>query len=226
MRVLCLTVLLCALSAYAFAETPGFSGEWFFHGNRDGKVRIDDAPGILEDGTTRTSYVLLEERGADWRRVVRQGVSNPGSPRKVLRVHDNVLLFLGVKNPILLREGVRFMPPREKIRGRWHYAAQLNEAFYYDAEFDLDAWEMVEIVRSESGEYTRSAGRPLEVLLDAQVELAVRSGVGVYHFVRLGADFLVLEPSYAKSSLNGHKILMTRAQVPDAARQATTKKKR
>jgi hypothetical protein len=39
----------------------------------------------------------------------------------------------------------------------------------------------------------------------------------VYHFARLGADFLVLEPSYAASVQNGYKILMER--VPRAAKK-------
>ena len=226
MRVFCLVVLLCALSAHAFAGTLGISGEWFFYGNRDGKVRIDEESGVLEDGTTRTSYVFLEEGGANWRRVARKGTAHPGDERKLLRVHADVLLFLGVRNSILVREGARFKAPREKIRGRWHYAAQMSEAFYYDAEFDLNAWMMVEISRSEHGGHTRSAGRPLEVLLDAQAELAVRSGGGVYHFTRLGADFLVLEPSYATPIRSGHRILMTRVQeTPGAPRQATREKR-
>ena len=223
MRALCLTVLLCALSAHAFAGTLGISGEWFFYGNRDGKVRIDETSGILEDGTTRTSYVLLEGEGANWRRVARKGAAHSGDERKLLRVHNDVLLFLGVRNSILVREGARFKAPREKIRGRWHYAEQTNEAFYYDAEFDLDAWQMVEISRSERGELTRSAVRPIEVLFDAQAELAVRSGGGVYHFARLGADFLVLEPSYATSTRDGYKILMERMRSPRASQQADAK---
>ena len=220
MRVFfCLFALLCSLSANAFAGTSGMSGEWVYYGNLEGKVCIDEESGVLEDGTISTSYVLLEGQGANQRRATKKGSSHPGGVREVQRIHEDIVLFLGVKNPILVREGARFTAPREKIRGRWHYAAQMNETFYYDVEFDLDAWEMVEITRSASGGETRSAGRPLEKLLDAQMELAVRSGGAVYHFTRLGADFLVLEPSYAKSILNGYKILMERTQ---ATRQAST----
>jgi len=222
MRALCLTVLLCAMSAQAFAGTLGISGAWFFYGDRDGKVRIDETSGVLEDGTTRTSYVLLEAGGANWRRVARKGVAYSGDERKLLRVHNDVLLFLGARNPILVRESARFKAPREKIRGRWHYAAQANEAFYYDAEFDLDAWQMVEISQSERGELTRSAVRSLEVLFDAQAELALRSDDGVYHFARLGADFLVLEPSYATSA-DGYKILMERMRSQRAPQQTDAK---
>jgi hypothetical protein len=222
-RAFCLTVLLCALSAHAFAGMLGISGEWVFYGNQDGKVRIDEASGILEDGTSRTSYVLLEEGGANWRRVARKGASHAGELRKLLRIHNDVLLFLGVKNPILVRKGARFKAPREKIRGRWHYAAQMNEAFYYDAEFNLDTWRMVEISPSKNGGHTRSAGRPLEVLLDAQTELALQSGGGLYHFARLGADFLVLEPSYATSTRDGYKLLMERMRSPGVPQQADTK---
>jgi hypothetical protein len=215
--VFCLAVLLCALSAHA--GTPGISGEWLYYGNQDGTVRIDEAVGVLEDGTARTSYVLLEEQGPGWRRAAKKGSSHPGDVRKILRVHEDVLLFPGVKNPILVRKGARFTAPREKIRGRWHYARQMNEAFYYDAEFDLDAGKMVEI----SG-HTRNEARPLERLLDAQAELALRADGAVSHFTRLGADFLVLEPSYATSTRNGYKILMERAQAP--LKQAKTKKPR
>jgi hypothetical protein len=100
----------------------------------------------------------------------------------------------------------------------------MNEAFYYDAEFDLDAGKMVEISRSESGDHIRGAARQLKVLLDAQAELALQADGSVYHFVRLGADFLVLEPSYAASARNGHKILMER--VPRAKKRAKAGKTR
>jgi hypothetical protein len=225
--MLCLAALLCALNAHAFAGTPGISGEWTYYGSRDGAVRIDEESGTLEDSTNRTSYILLEEQGeqgAKRRRAARKGSSQSGETRDILRMHENVLLFLGVKNPILVRAGARFKPPREKIRGRWQYAAQMNEAFYYDAEFDLDARKMVEISRSENGGQTRSEARPLETLLDAQAECALRSGGSVYHFTRLGADFLVLEPSYALSSRNGYKILMKKAQA--AAQGTKTEKAR
>ena len=223
MRAFYLTVLLCALSAHAFAGTPGISGEWIFYGNQAGKVRIDEASGILEDGTSRTQYLLFEEGGAEWRCVARKDAAHSGDARKLLRVHTDLLLFLGVKNPILVREGARFKAPRKKIRGRWHYAAQMNEAFYYDAEFDLDAWQMVEISPSKNGGHTRSAGRSLEVLLDAQTELALQSGGGLYHFARLGSDFLVLEPSYATSTRDGYKILMEKMLSPGVQQQADTK---
>ena len=214
-------LLLCVVSAHAVAGTLGISGGWFFYGNRDGKVHIDEESGILEDGTSGTSYVLLEEQGADWRRVARKGA--PGDVRKIRRVNENVLLFLGVKNPILVREGARFTPPREKIRGRWHYATQMNEAFYYDAEFDLDTRKVVDISRSESGGHIRGEARPLEMLLDAQVELALRTDGTVYHFMRLGADFLVLEPSYGTSVRNGYKILMARTQALKQTKTETTR---
>jgi hypothetical protein len=187
-------------------------------------VRIDEASGVLKDETTRTSYVLLETQG-NRRRAVRQGSAHPGDARDLVQVHEDLLLLLGVKNPILVRRGTRFHPPREKIRGRWHYAAQLNDAYYYDAEFDLDAREVVDVTRPESGELARSAGRPLEALLDARAECALRSGISVYHFTRLGADFLVLEPSYARSSRNGYKILMVKVQTPDAEQQTKPKKR-
>jgi hypothetical protein len=79
---------------------------------------------------------------------------------------------------------------------------------------------MVEISRSESGGHTRSEGRSLEKLLDAQLELALRADGAVYHFTSLGADFLVLEPSYATSTRNGYKILMERVPAQRAVRQA------
>ena len=218
-----LAVLLCALDAYAFAGTAGISGEWVFYGGEDGTVRIDEASGILEDVSSRTRHVLSGEQG-NRRRAVKKGSSHPGNARDLIRVHDDLLLFPGVKNPILVRRGARFPLPREKIRGRWHYAEQLNETFYYDAEFDLDARTVVDISRSEDGELVRSAGRPLEVLLDAQVECALRAGDCVYHFARLGANFLVLEPSCAKSSRNGYKILMEKAPAPDAAPPKKAKK--
>ena len=253
MRILfCLAALLCALGAHASAldlwaappkvppgragpspaaaasasdrKTPGFSGEWLYYGNRDATVRIDDAAGILEDGTT--SYILLEEQGPDWRRAVKRGDAHPAGVRGLFRVHENVLLFAGVKNPILVRKGTRFPAPREKIRGRWHHARQMTEAFYYDAEFDLDAGKMVEVSRSESGDLIRSEARPLETLLDAQAELAVRSGETVYHLARLGADFLVLAPSYASSAQNGYKILMERVPHTVKKRAKTGKARR
>jgi len=202
----------------------GISGEWHYYGNQADTVRIDEESGIMEDDTTRTSYVLLEEQGADWRRAVKKGGSYPGDTRKILRVHKDVLLFTGVKNPILVRTGAHFRAPKEKIRGRWHYAAQMNEAYYYDAEFDLDAKKMVDISRSSSGGHTRSEGRPLEPLMDARHELALRADGAVYHFTRLGADFLVLEPMYAASARNGYKILMKKAQTPRSAKQAQQKK--
>ncbi|MDR2694917.1 MAG: hypothetical protein LBC79_00860 [Deltaproteobacteria bacterium] len=225
--VLCLAALLCFSGAYAFAGTPGIGGEWFFYGNRDATVRIDEASGLLEDVTARTSYVLHEEE-AGRHRAVRQRASRPGDARSLFRVHDDLLLFLGggVKNPILVRKGALFRAPREKIRGRWHYARQLNEAFYYDAEFDLDAGKMVEISRSESGGLTRSAARPLERLLDAQAELALQADGAIYYFTRLGADFLILAPSYADSARNGHKILMERARTARSAQEAQTEKAR
>ena len=218
--VLCLFALLCVLNAHALAGTLGISGEWNFYGNQTDLVRIDEASGFLKDGTANASYVLLEEQGVNWRRVAKQGGSHPGEARKLLHMHEHVLLFQGVKNPILIRKGARFTAPREKIRGRWHYAAQMNEAFYYNAEFDLDARKMVEISRSENGGYIRGEGRPLEMLLDAQAELALRADGTVYHFTRLGADFLVLQPSYATSTRNGYKILLARAQAPHAAKVA------
>jgi hypothetical protein len=225
--MLCLAAMLCVLSAHAFAATPGIGGEWFYYGSRDGKLRIDENSGVLEDSASRTSYVLLEDKGVHRRSAVRKGSTQPGEARGILRMHEDVLLFLGVKNPILVRAGARFTPPREKIRGRWHYAAQINEAFYYDAEFDLDARKMVEISRSENGGHVRSEARPLEALLNAQSECALRSSDGsVYHFTRLGADFLVLEPSYAASSRNGYKILMARTQTPAAVQQTKTEKAR
>ena len=218
MRVFfCLAALLCALGTHASASdrAPGFSGEWLYYGGQDVTVRIDEAAGILEDGTT--SYVLLAEQGPGWRRVAKRGDSHPGGVRRLFLMHENVLLFAGVKNPILVRKGSRFTVPRAKIRGRWHHARQMNEAFYFDAEFDLDAGKMVEISRSESGELVRSEARPLETLLDAQAELALRSDGVVYHLARLGADFLVLAPSYASSAQNGYKILMER--VPHAVKK-------
>jgi len=211
--VFCLLAPLCALSVSAPARTSGITGEWYYYGNQDATVRIDEASGILEDGTIDTSYVLLGEQGTDWRSATKKGSSHPGDVRKIFRVHQDVLLFLGVKNPILVRKGTRFKAPREKIRGRWHYARQINEAFYYDAEFDLDAGKLVEISRTGHGGYTRSAPRTLEKLFDAQAELALRADGAVYHFVRLG-DFLVLEPSYASSTRDGHKILMERIRAP------------
>jgi hypothetical protein len=227
MRVLLfLFALLGVPSAHAFAATPGLSGEWHYYGNRDGTVRIDEASGMLEDETTRTSYVLLEEQGANWRRVAKKGGSPPGDTRKILRVHENVLLFPGDKHHILVRKVAPFAAPREKIRGRWHYAEQMNEAFYYDAEFDLDAGKMVEISRSENGGHTRSEGRLLETLLDARAELALRTNDAVYHFKRLGDDFLVLEPSYAASTRNGYKILLKKAQKPQATKIAKPAKTR
>ena len=218
----CLFALLCVLNAHALAGTPGISGEWVYYGNREGTVRISEASGILEDGTNGTSCVLREEKGTGLRCAARKGSSHPGDVRKILRVHEDVLLFLGVKNPILVRKGGRFQAPREKIRGCWHYAAQLNEAFYYDAEFDLDARKMVEISRSEHGGHIRSEGRPLEPLLDAQAELALQAGGVVYHFARLGAEFLVLEGSYATSTRNGYKILLERVQAPPKQTAETT----
>jgi hypothetical protein len=225
MRVLfCLAALLCILGAHAFASdrTPGISGEWLYYGQQDGTVRIDEKAAILEDGTT--SYTLLEEQVPGGRRVAKKGGSHSGGVRGIFRVHENVLLFPGVKNPILVRKGARFTAPRGKIRGRWHYARQMNEAFYYDAEFDLDAGKMVEISRSASGELMRSKARPFEVLLDAQAELALQADGAVYHFARLGADFLVLEPSYASSLQNGYKILMEK--VPRAVKKRTKKGKK
>ena len=224
--VFCLCALLCALSAHVFAGTPGFSGEWIYYGDQDAELRIDEESGLLEDGTTRTRYVLLEEQGAGRCRAARKVGSRPGEVRKICRMHADVLLFLGVKNPILVRKGARFKAPREKIRGRWRYAAQTNEAFYYNAEFDLDARKMVEILRSENGGYTRGEGRPLEMLLDAQAELALQAGDAVYHFARLGADFLVLEGKYAASTLNGYKILMEQVRAPRAEGEAKAEKTR
>jgi hypothetical protein len=218
----CLVALLCALDGHAFAGA-GIGGEWVWYGEQDAAVRIDEAAGILEDGSSRTRYVLLEAQG-DRRRAVRQRV-RPGDARDMVRVHEDLLLFLGVKNPILVRRGTPFHPPREKIRGRWQYAAQLNETFYYNAEFDLDARTVADITRPESGELARNAGRPLEFLLDAQVECALRSGDAVYHFTRLGADFLVLEPSYARSSRNGYKILMVKAPAPGTAQRTKPKRR-
>ena len=221
--MLCRAVLLCVLNAQAAVAAPGISGEWLYYGEHGGGVvRIDESSGILEDGRAR--YLLLEEQGGR-RRALRQGGGTPGDTRVLVRAHEDLLLFLGVKNPILVRKGARFQAPREKIRGRWHYAAQTNEAFYYDAEFDLDARKMADISRSESGGLVRSADRPLEILLDAQIECALRSDGAVYHFMRLGADFLVLEPSYAASSRNGYKILLERARPPDAARRTQQKKR-
>ena len=220
--VFCLFALLCVLSAHALAGTLGISGEWHFYGNQGALVRIDETSGILEDGTTNTSYILLlEKQGVNWLRATQKRASHPGEARKILRMHENVLLFSGLKTPILVRKGARFTPPREKIRGRWHYAAQMNEAFYYDAEFDLDAKKMIEISRSENGNSIRSESRPLETLLDAQAELALRADGAVYHFTRLGADFLVLEPSYAASTRNGYKILLARTQA-DTKNEAAT----
>ena len=216
----CLFALLCVLLAHAPAATPGISGEWHFYGNQSGTVRIREESGILEDETTGISYVLLAEEGAGRRRVARKDGSHPGDVRKIVLVHENVLLFLGVKNPILVREGARFRAPREKIRGRWRYAAQMNETYYYDAEFDLDAGKMVEISRSESGGHIRSEGRPFERLFDAQAELALQADGVVYHFARLGSDFLVLEGSYATSTRNGYKILMERVQSPRPEKHA------
>ena len=181
-------------------------------------VRIDEASGILEDGTTRTSYVLLEEQGVNRLRAAKNNASHPGDTRKILRMSENLLFFSGARNSILVRKGAHFAAPKEKIRGRWHYAEQMNETFYYDAEFDLDAGKMTEISRQENGVLVRGEDRPLETLLDARTELALRAGDAVYHFKRLGADFLVLEPSYATSSRNGYKILMTRAQPPQTAK--------
>jgi hypothetical protein len=213
--VFCLLALLCASDAYA--GTPGISGEWAYYGNQDGTVRIDEASGIVEEGTG-ASYDLLDAQGDGWRLAAKKGSSFPGDARKIRRMHEDVLLFSGVKNPILVRKGVLFKAPREKIRGRWHYAAQMNEVFYYDAEFDLDARKMVEISRPEGGSPMRGEDRPLEMLLDAQAELALRgAGGAVYHFTRLGGQFLVLEATYA-STRHGHKILMER--VPRAAQQA------
>ena len=224
MRALfCLFALLCVLNEHALAGTPGISGEWVYYGNQEGTVRINETSGILEDGTNSANYVLREEKGAGLRYAAGKAGSYPGDVRAILRVHEDVLLFLGVKNPILLRKGASFKAPREKIRGRWHYAAQTNDAYYYDAEFDLDARQMVEISRSERGELVRSAGRPLEVLLDAQAEIALQSGGGIYHFTRLGADFLVLEPSYAASARDGYKILMEKMRSQGAPEQAKTK---
>ena len=234
MRALfCLFALLCALRAHAPAATSGISGEWHFYGNLDGAVRISEESGILEDEISGTRYILLKEEEAGRRRVVRQGGAHPGDVRAILRMHEDLLLFLGAKNPILVRKGARFRTPREKIRGRWHYAAQMNETYYYDAEFDLDAGHIVEISRSESGRIMRSEGRKFELLLDAQAELALQSGGVVYHFTRLGADFLMLEPSYATSSRNGYKILLERVQAlrgakptkTETTRQADTKSK-
>ena len=222
----CLFALLCILNAYALAGTSGISGEWVYYGNREGTVRISATSGILEDGTSGTSYVLREEGGSGVRYVAGQAGPHPGDARKLLRVHEDVLLFLGVKNPILVRKGVRFQTPREKIRGRWHYAAQMNEVFYYDAEFDLDVRKMVEISRSEQGRHVRSEGRPLELLLDAQAELALQAGGVVYHFARLGTEFLVLEGSYATATRNGYKILLERVQASRGAKQAAEKKQR
>ncbi|MDR0239564.1 MAG: hypothetical protein LBI88_04960 [Deltaproteobacteria bacterium] len=221
MRLLvCLFALLCVLNLHARAATWGISGTWGYYGNRDGAVRINEESGILEDGTSGASYVLLEEKEAGRRRVARKGASHPGDVRTLLRVHEDLLLFLGARNPILVRAGTRFKTPREKIRGRWHYAAQMNEIYHYDAEFDLDARKMVEISRSEQGGHIRSEDRPLELLLDAQTELALQAGGVVYHFERLGADFLVLEGSYATSARNGYKILMERVQAQRTAKQA------
>jgi hypothetical protein len=222
--VFCLFTLLCGLSAHALAGMPGIGGEWHFYGNQDATVFIDEASGILEDRTRGASYVLGEEQKTGRRKVAGKGGSHPGDGRAIIHAHKDVLLFLGVKNPILLRKGAHFKTPREKIRGRWHYAVQTNEAFYYDAEFDLDAGKMVEISRPESGGHTRSADRPLEMLLDAQAELAVQSDGAIYHFARLGADFLVLEPSYATSSRDGYKILMARTQAPKTMPGANTNK--
>ncbi|MCL1985889.1 MAG: hypothetical protein FWG59_05525 [Betaproteobacteria bacterium] len=221
--VFCL--LLCALRGHALAGTLGIGGEWAYYGSREAVVRIDEESGSLEDGTS--SYSLFKEQGSNWCRVAKKGSAQPGDGRKLVRVQENVLLFLGAKNPVLVRKGAHFRMPREKIRGRWHYVQQMNELFYYDAEFDLDAGKMVEISRSESGGYVRSEGRQLKVLLDAQAELALQTDGAVYHFMRLGTDFLILEPSYATSSRNGFKILMERVQAPvkrpakaETARQA------
>jgi hypothetical protein len=215
---LCLVALLCALNGLALAKTPGLSGEWFYFGSQNQLVRIDEASGMLEDGATRASYVLLGEQGTDKHRAVAKGGAHP-EERQLIRLQDNLLLFLGNKNPILLRKGARFAAPREKIRGRWRYAAQMNAAYYYDAEFDLDAKKMVEISRSADGSLLSGQERPLETLLDGQNELALRAKGTVYHFTRLGADFLVLEPSYASSLQNGYKILMVKSQAPRAKKQ-------
>ena len=221
--VFCLFALWCALSAHASAGTPGISGEWFYYGTRDGTVRIDEESGILEDGTSSVSYVLLEEQGGHQRLAAKRGSPYPGDVRKILRVHENVLLFPGVKNPILVRKGALFKAPPEKIRGRWHYVAQMNETFYYDVEFDLDAGKMVEISRSAHGDHVRNEARLLETLLDARHELALRTEDAVYHFTRLGSDFLVLEPSYSDAARNGYKILMERARSRRGTKQSTTK---
>jgi hypothetical protein len=211
--------LLCVLSAQAQAVTPGISGEWYFYGNQNDTVRISEEAGILEDGTTGISYVLLADEGFGRHRVVAgKGGSHSGDVRTILHVHENLLLFLGIKNPILVRKGVRFKALREKIRGCWHYAAQMNNTYYYDAEFDLDSGKIVDISRSESGAYIRSEGRSFELILDAQAELALQAGGVVYHLTRLGADFLVLEGSYATSTRNGYKILLERVCASQAVK--------
>jgi hypothetical protein len=84
----------------------------------------------------------------------------------------------------------------------------------------------VDISRSEDGAPARGAGRSLELLLDAKAECALQSEDAVYHFARLGANFLVLAASHAKSSLNGFKILMEGAQSPGAMRQEKTGRER
>ena len=201
----------------------GFSGEWLYYGNQEGTVRICEASGSLEDEANGTSYVLRKDEGADVYYATNRESPQTGELRKVLRVHDNVLLFLGDRNPILLRKGIRFKAPREKIRGRWHYAVQLNEVFYYDAEFDLDARKMVEISSAMHEGHVRSEARSLELLLDAQAELALQGDDVVYHFARLGAEFLVLEGSYPASIRNGYKILMQRVQAPNAGAASEAK---
>lgn len=217
-RFFCLLAVCCALCARplpAPAGSPDADGEWLVYGGNavlrieeksDVVIALNGGEGVRYDVSAKEPFVL---------RLTRKGSTRPEDERKIVKIHENILLFQAIgRTTILLRKNARPHTPREKIRGRWRRAAQDSDRYYYDAEFDFDAKSVVEFSGATAASARQQGNaEQLKVISETSRELVVQRGESVYSFTRLGKNFLAAQVSGPSAAL-GSDLFLLRASSP------------
>ncbi len=205
-----LCMLLLLFTPAAQAASLGISGTWFHYDDKTDILRINEEAGTVDTGTQNMPYSVPAE-GRTWAIVKPTGSNNPADERKVIKIHNNILLVQGGgKTRILLRQNASFDAPKTKIRGLWHFAAQENDKQFYDLEFNLDTPGVTEIAGPTAAAAKRGAPETLPIGEDSPGTLALLRGNAAYYFTRLGKDFLVLRIHGAGAARADTPILLRR----------------